>query len=326
MIITSIILATIKKTNNIIESKYELEIRKLGYLTINKYESIIKEVIFGKDGYYASILQNLINKYKIEKVNAYEIRDYKDRTYLLCNNKDKDEIYIINNNLKDTPKINKLKYSNIRYYRNDTQNNRIILKTDLEELYYRVEAKAIFDKVIPEKDIENQKETNPSEYINDFERFMKEIKDKDLIKKETSLKLKKEVKNKLNTLIILEMIIIIVSYIYKDYLNIIFIIYLILLIFINKYLIDLLSIKNVYIKSDQEYIKTLNNNLDCQNKFKELKLALNIPEKVYKIYSDEGAEFLIWNNDGYFHLFLNLIYFNVIYLSVRIQDIDYYHQ
>ena len=77
-------------------------------------------------------------------------------------------------------------------------------------------------------------------------------------------------------------------------------------------------------KNDKDYILYLNNNKDCQDKFAELKLALNIPNEVQKIYSDEGAEFLAWNNEGYFHLFLNLIYFDVIYLSVKIADVDYY--
>ena len=118
----------------------------------------------------------------------------------------------------------------------------------------------------------------------------------------------------------------ILSTIYKEYHKVLNIIHIVLLVATNHYLLQYLQVKHIFIKDDNEYIKYLNNNKDCQDKFAELKLALNIPREIEKIYSDEGAEFLVWDNGGYFHLFLNLIYFDVIYISVKITDVDYYKE
>ena len=153
---------------------------------------------------------------------------------------------------------------------------------------------------------------------------MSRIKNKDIIKNNENDKIKANNKSKAILLIILEIILILLLNLYIDYKLWLSIFYVIILIGINHYLQKYLQIKNNTMKSDKDYILYLNNNKDCQDKFAELKLALNIPNEVQKIYSDEGAEFLTWNNEGYFHLFLNLIYFDVIYLSVKIADVDYY--
>ena len=245
---------------------------------------------------------------------------------MLHDNKEKDEIYIINDNLKDLPRITKIKEGNIRYYRHDNRNNRIIFKTDLDEWYYIEDNEKIFDEIIPDKKIETKQEFKPNDYISDFERFMKVIKDKDYAKKDEHKKIKQQNKNNFFLILILIIILLVFSYLYKEFKMILNIIFIILLIAENKFFRTYLQVKNIGIRSDNEYVKYLNNNKDCQDKFTELKLALNIPKQVDKIYSDEGAEFLIWDNAGYFHLFLNLIYFNVIYISVKIEDIEYYKQ
>ena len=38
----------------------------------------------------------------------------------------------------------------------------------------------------------------------------------------------------------------------------------------------------------------------------------------------EGQQYLTWTKNGYFHLFLNIIYFNVVYIVVKVEDIEYY--
>ena len=323
---SSYILAFIKKKYNVYESKYEIEIRKLGFLSINQYEKNIAKFITGEKGYYAEVLQNLIDKNKITEDGTYHLKDLKGKTYLIYNNKEKDEIYIINNNLKELPRITKIKNSNIRYYRLDKINKRIILKTDLDEWYYEEENEKIFNTIIPEKRIENQKEFKIESYIADFEKIMKSIKDKDYIKQTENSKIKETNYKNISLLMTLMIIIIILSYIYIDYLTILNVFYIIVIISINVYLQKYLQVKNITIKNDNEYIKYLNNNKECQDYFSELKLALNIPKEIDKIYSDEGAEFLVWDNAGYFHLFLNLIYFNVIYISVKIEDVEYYKE
>lgn len=326
LLISSYFLAIIKKKYNILESKYESTIRKMGFLSINQYEKNIAKYITGKNGYYDETLQKIITDNKIAEDKMFEVKDLKDRTYLLYDNKEKDELFIINNNLKDIPRLVKIKYSNIRYYRHDKLNNRIILKTDLDEWYYKEDSKTIFAKIMPDKKIETINSFKPDEYINDFEKYMKEIKEEDIIKKEENNKIKNNIKNKLLPLFLLLIIFMILSAIYKEYHKVLNIIHIVLLIATNHYLLQYLQVKNIFIKDDNEYIKYLNNNKDCQDKFAELKLALNIPREIEKIYSDEGAEFLVWDNGGYFHLFLNLIYFDVIYISVKITDVDYYKE
>ena len=190
LLISSYLLTVIKKRYNIAESKYELEIRKMGYLSISQYENNISKYITGPNGYYKEVLQIIIDKYKITEENTYHLKDLKDRTYILHDNKEKDEIYIINDNLKEIPRITRIKEGNIRYYRHDKDNKRIIFKTDLDEWYYAEDNKKVFDAVIPDKKIETKQEFNPNEYIADFERFMKKIKDKDLAKQDINSKTK----------------------------------------------------------------------------------------------------------------------------------------
>ena len=296
----------------------------MGFLSINQYEKNIKKFITGENGYYKEVLQNLISTNNFTKENIYNLKDLKGRTYIIRNNEQNNELYIINNNLKDLPTLTKLKYDNIRYYRLDKNNNRIILKTDMDEWYYEKENEIVFKNLIPNKSISSENVTKKEEYINDFKRYMSRIKNKDIIKNNENDKIKANNKSKAILLIILEIIIILLLNLYIDYKLWLSIFYVIILIGINHYLQKYLQIKNNTMKNDKDYILYLNNNKDCQDKFAELKLALNIPNEVQKIYSDEGAEFLAWNNEGYFHLFLNLIYFDVIYLSVKIADVDYY--
>ena len=324
LLISNIFISTIKKQYNIYESNYELEIRKMGFLSINQYEKNIKKFITGENGYYKEVLQNLISTNNFTKENIYNLKDLKGRTYIIRNNEQNNELYIINNNLKDLPTLTKLKYDNIRYYRLDKNNNRIILKTDMDEWYYEKENEIVFKNLIPNKSISSENVTKKEEYINDFKRYMSRIKNKDIIKNNENDKIKANNKSKAILLIILEIILILLLNLYIDYKLWLSIFYVIILIGINHYLQKYLQIKNNTMKNDKDYILYLNNNKDCQDKFAELKLALNIPNEVQKIYSDEGAEFLAWNNEGYFHLFLNLIYFDVIYLSVKIADVDYY--
>lgn len=324
LLILTILISIIKKLFGLNEEIYQLEIMKLGYFSIDQYEQDIEKYITGPEGYYKEVLQHLINEYKITKEDTYTIEDTRGNEYILHNNNEKDEIYIINNNLKELPKVNKLKYSNIRYYRMDDLNNRLILKTDLDELYYKKESEIAFDKIIKNKKIKEQAEYKPEDYINDYERFINKIKNKDLRKQQDNEIKKEYCKKRTVLLIILDILLIVLSYFYKDYKTIIALVHICLLFGINYYLIKYYLIKNIYIKTDKEYIVYLNNDKDCLDKFKELKLALRIPKEIEKIYSDEGAEFLCWDNKGYFHLFLNLIYFNAIYIVVKISDVEYY--
>ena len=324
IIVISYLLSIIKQKNNIIETNYASEIRKLGFLSISQYEKNIEKYITGENGYYAEVLNNLINKNNFVKEDTYEVKDLKGNTYLIYDNKNNSELMMINNSLKELPKLTRIKDVNIRYYRKDPINNRIIFKTDLAEWYYNINSEPVFRTIIPEKKIEEVSEFNVAEYVSDFERFIQKYKEKDSIETEKNLKERKDLRNKLASIITLLIISIVFSFIYKEYKGVLDLIYILLILITNSYLIKISKIRGNIVKNENEYIKYINHNKDCQDRFAELKLALNIPKETEKIYSDEGAEFLVWNNARYFHLFLNLIYFKIIYISVKINDVDYY--
>lgn len=324
LIVLSIVIGIINKTFKLEENEYLYELRKLLIFNTKNYEERLNKLIFNKGGYYEKELSEIINSYHIEEKNSYFIDDLRGNSYLLYDNQDKDEIYIVDKTLKNPPKVMKIAKSNIRYYRLDSINSRLILKTDLDELYYAKESKVVFDKIIKNKSNAEKKEYNPKEFIDDYERFMSKIKRKDVSKKEIYTKSKSDYLNKIKTLCLLEVIFIVLSFIYKDSSLPINIIYLVILLGIAYLLNAFISLKNIYLKTDKEYIEYINKDKDCQDKFLELKLALHIPKEVHKVYSDEGAEFLCWDNAGYFHLFLNLIYFESIYLVIKIKDVDYY--
>ena len=102
------------------------------------------------------------------------------------------------------------------------------------------------------------------------------------------------------------------------------IINIVLLIITSTQLFNALSIKLSKGKSEREYLKELNNNPEIIARFEELKYVLGINNKYDRVYTKEGAEYITWLANGYFHVFLNLIYFNVVYMVVKMSDVTYY--
>ena len=72
-------------------------------------------------------------------------------------------------------------------------------------------------------------------------------------------------------------------------------------------------------KNEYEIIKALNEDRENINHFHELKVSLAIDNTSDVIYTKEGQQYLAWTKNGYFHLFLNIIYFNVVYIVVKTQ-------
>ena len=80
------------------------------------------------------------------------------------------------------------------------------------------------------------------------------------------------------------------------------------------------------IKSDIQTIRELNNNPEYIHIFKELKYVLGINDNYDKVYTKEGAEYVTWVANGYFHVFLNMIYFNAVYMSVKTSNVKYFKE
>ena len=324
VIIINLLIGLYKKIKGINDNNYIKELRRIGFFSIEDYERKIKEYITGPNGFYNQELQKIKNNYQLTDENCYSIIDVHGNKHLISIDNKHDKILLINASLNSLPEVKDINFSFIWYYRYDKHGNRVILKTDIEELYFTKESLSIFDKLIKEKKFESKTNFDPAEYINDFELFMSQIRRESNIDEENLKNSKLNALNNIYLLLILLIIILFFFFIFKEYKIIIFIFYLISLNSLNKNCQDYFSFKNKIPKSEEEYIKNLNQNHECIENFNELKLALNIPNNAYKIFSPEGACYLTWSSNGYFHIFLNLIYFNVVYMVVKIQDVKYY--
>jgi Mn2+/Fe2+ NRAMP family transporter len=99
----------------------------------------------------------------------------------------------------------------------------------------------------------------------------------------------------------------------------------ILLIGLNYFVITALNNQTKEVKkTEYEIIQELNNDPDCIEKFQELKYILGIRDTYDRVYTLEGAEYLTWVANGYFHVFLNMIYYNTVFMSIKSSDVKYY--
>ena len=313
-----------KKLNHIEINNYAKEIRKLGYKSIMDYEAALKEIVTGENGIYHKELNKILDKYGLDEETANIIIDTNgNKNYIWYDDED-DELCIVNGQLNIKPKLNCLTLGYIRYYRFDKITNHVILKTDLDEYTYREDALATFDKLIKEKKFDGHKKIDIEEYIDDFELYMHHLKASTVSDSSNNKLIKENVQS--NILISLVFIILFTGLIHIFPKNLlIFEIAIILCeLILNKFVNEYVSIDVVSANNDDEYIAYLNNNQECIERFRELKLALGIPFDAEPVYSPEGACYLIWVANGYFHVFLNLIYFNVVYIVIKTRDVEYY--
>lgn len=324
IIILNIVITTYRKIKHIDYSNYKNELRKIGYFNIATYEEKIKLYITGPNGYYKNELNRILAENNQDENSVDKIIDSIGNQFYIWTDDENDELKLVNSSLNSLPKLKKIRYVHIRYYRLDKNTQRLILKTDIEKLTFNKDGLKVLDKLIKEKKFESKRNFDPAEYINDFELFMHQTKSKMEIEVYNNQENKKIALSKLIYDIILLFLgvgLTIVAPSYKVLFNLLIIVSFILL---NKNIRDYFAFQNKYLKNDDEYINYLNNDPECISEFKELKLALNIPPEAYKVYSPEGACYLTWIANGYFHIFLNLIYFNSVYMVVKNKDVEYY--
>lgn len=322
--IGNLVITTYRKIKHINYSNYKNELRKIGYFNIQDYEDKVKKYITGPNGYYKNELDKILseNNQTIDTVD--KILDSIGNQNFIWTDSDEDTLNIVNSSLNSRPKLKKIRYVHIRYYRLDKNTNRVILKTDIEKLTFNRESIQTFDKIIKEKKFESKMQFDPVDYINDFELFMHNIK-RDLdVEVSNNQENKKEAQTELINNSVILTIGLVIAIVAPKYKLISSLIILISLISFNKNIREFLTFQNKRLKTEEEYINYLNNNIDCINEFNELKLSLNIPANAYKVYSPEGACYLTWVANGYFHIFLNLIYFNTVYMVVKNKDVEYY--
>lgn len=315
-VVTNIYISRINKNEN----KYLKEIRKKGFLSIEDYENKIKEYLTGEDGLYNIKHEKLIKKYNINFKTPIIEDLNKNRFYLT---KDDDNLLILNIKNDIKPEIEKIRINDINYFKLDRKKQVTIIKTNNEEKYFNKESYDILKKYINTKKYSKLDYYNEEEYVDDYERYMYNIKKQ--INKTNNYN--RELKHLYLTNIILLITFLCGFSILTNikYMNNILIIicasiiieYILLEININEFL----DLKTENTKASN----IIDEHPECIEKFNELKKSLDVPKKTDKIYSKD-KEYLVWIKENYLHIFLNKIDYKVFYISVKEKDITYYQK
>lgn len=304
-------------------SNYENAIRRLGYFNIDSYEIRLRFFVTGKFGLYTKQLEEYKRQYDLNE-NSKTVMDINGNLFYIFLDSKMDKIIFLPATTNLKPKLDIIKYGSIRYYRVDLYKQMVILKTNNNEYFFKMSALPIFKSVIEDKDFNNLHSFHPEDYISDFELYMHRVKS-DLNKKSN---INKEITFTSTIKMIILSFIIAICYIVSLKLNK----YLLLLhavMLVSMFLISLSFYTFIHyissgIYSDDDYLKYFKHDKNVLERFQELKVSLNIFDKYDTIYNLEGTPYLTWYCNGYFHLFLNIPYFNVVYMVINPKTINYY--
>lgn len=322
--ITNYLLKLVTNLFNLeVANEYFEVLKKHNYLSIEDYEKKLKRIVIGPGGYYEYLLNELITKYQINE-NTRKLITTSGEEYFIWTNSKKDTILLLNTKTNKKPEIKSILISDVRYFRIDPQRKTIVVNTSKEDFFFKEECLTIINEIMKEKRLENIKSFTPATYIDDFEIYMHSIKSDENKLNQTK---ERKIITSVNTIVVCSIALIALvalSYFLNEYSTIINIICIAILCVISIKLRTALSIKINKTKLDTDYIQELNTNPECIERFEELKYILGISNAYDKIYSKEGAEYITWLANGYFHVFLNVIYFNVVYMSIKASDVIYY--
>ena len=304
-------------------NEYKERLKKHGYFSIEDYENQIKKIITGPGGYYETLQQELIEKYSINQ-NTRRITTTSGEEYYLWTNSTRDKIQLLNTRTTQKPEIKTIALADVRYFRIDHNKKSIIINTSKEDYFFKEDNLNIINEIMKEKRLENIKSFTPSIYIDDFEIYMHSLKTEEEKINQEKIKEISATTNIIIACVICLIIFVAITNIIEKYQVILHAANILSLTIISSKLRKVLSIKVNKNKGDIEYINELNTNQECIERFEELKYVLGISNSYDRIYSKEGAEYLTWIANGYFHVFLNVIYFNVVYMSIKVSDVAYY--
>lgn len=304
-------------------NEYKEQLKKHGYFSLEDYENQIKKIITGPGGYYETLQQELIEKYGINQ-NTRRITTTSGEEYYLWTNSTRDKIQLLNTRTTQKPEIKTIALADVRYFRIDHNKKSIIINTSKEDYFFKEDNLNIINEIMKEKRLENIKSFTPSIYIDDFEIYMNSLNTEEEKNNQEKIKEISATTNIIIACVICLIILVAIANIIDKYQVILHAANILSLIIISSKLRKVLSIKVNKNKGDIEYINELNTNQECIERFEELKYVLGISNSYDRIYSKEGAEYLTWIANGYFHVFLNVIYFNVVYMSIKVSDVAYY--
>ncbi len=303
---------------------YLREIRKLGYFTIEQYENSLRKYVTGHNGYYEKLLQELKRQYNLTD-QVRKLEGARGELYYIWINSDQDAINLLNERTTDKPEVITIRMNNIRYFRIDYKTKTILLKTDIEQYRFLMSALDIFNEILGSKRFDNLKTFKPEEYISDFEIFIhsyiKKINTKDKGYSYNTYDLE------LNRVIVYSVLyVILVGLYYVFTYNWLKYILIVLIIMLTYAVSSLLSMKKMSASNEMACLKIMNSDQECIDRFDELKVSLGIKDNYDIIYSKDNAPYYTWVANGYFHVFLNVIYNNVMYMAVKVNDVNYYHK
>lgn len=313
----------IKENDNLQNNDFTRAIRKLGYFTVEKYDEKLSEYLTGPCGVYKTELEELKRVYNIDDDTTILYAQNNDRFYA-WNNKEKSILYLLNTKITEKPEVRQFPTDKIRYYRLDKTQKVVVIKTDGEDYYFMPKSYDDIEQLLPGKEFHKSQTFEPEKYINDFELYIHDVKT-EMEEKERSCSKKKAIAK--NTAIA-TLIITITTCILEHFIPQIEIFCVLARIAIiipyinnlNRYYREKFRIP----KNEYEIIKALNDDRENINHFHELKVSLAIDNTSDVIYTKEGQQYLAWTKNGYFHLFLNIIYFNVVYIVIKTEDVEYY--
>ena len=302
------------------KSRYLYAVKKRGYKDIDEYENELSNYLTGPDAYYATILDELKAEHNITE-KTKRIKDIYDVDYYIW--MEKNILYVLPDDTEYRPEIKSYDLNNIRYYRVDLHNNYVVLKTSTDEYQFDMESANAIKELLPNKNFKNAKNYRPEDYINDYEIFMHNFK--------------KEIENKndnyrdylINALILV--VALIISFIilgvlsntlssFKIFVKIVSVVNLVVLFDRMKKLVRYRSL----MYSINDVIYEINCDRDVLCHFYELKIALNINDDYDVVLSNKGYPYNVWVSNNYFHLFLDVAYYNVVYVVLGLKnDIKY---
>ena len=326
IITTSSIIITryiIKEDDNLQNNDFIRAIRKAGYLTIEAYDEKLREYVTGPCGIYKKELEELKDIYNITRDTDVLYAQNNDR-YFAWHNKEKNTINLLNTKITEKPEVKSIHMDRIRYYRFDKTQKLIILKTDTEDYYFLPRSLEEIEELLPGKDFHSSKTFEPEEYINDFENYIAKVR-KEIENKEKSCSKKKIIAR--NSAIALASIMITCIIIEALIPKLKIFTIIIPIIALIPYSLNLSRYFREYFripKNEYEIIKAINNDQTNINRFNELKVSLAIDNTSQVVYTKEGEQYLTWIRNGYFHLFLNVIQSDVVYIVVKEDDVEYF--
>ena len=313
----------IKEDDNLQNNEYTRTIRKLGYYSIEEYEDKLSEYLTGTCGIYHQELEDLKHTHNITNETPLLIAQNNDRYYAWTNT-GSTMLYLLNTKITEKPEVKTYNKDHIRYYRLDKTQRIIIIKTDVEDLYFHESSFDQIKELLPGKEFHEVKTFEPEKYIDDFELYIHKVK-VEIEKKEQGCSKKKATAR---NYAIASLAMMLTGSLLSQLIPQIYIIFEIisaLLIFpyttrLNRYFREYFRIP----KNEYELLNYLNENREIINHFHELKVSLSIDSTSDVVYTQEGAQYLTWTKNGYFHVFLNMVYFNVVYIAVKTSDVEYF--